>query len=652
MKKYYSEILILSDIKFLKLTLDFIDFATKDIGFSEEEINRIHLAAEESLSNIIENAFAPDEDGTIKVICKSIPTGIEIIINEKGIPYDVTQLPEYNPDEDLENQATEGLGLFLIKNIMDEFEIKNLGIDGRTTHLIKHLSQSKISDIISHEDGESFDKNGKIQLRKNVKFTIRNIEDHEAVEVSKCIYKAYGYSYLSEHVYYPQRIVALNHSGHFITAVAVTEENEFAGSCALSIEDGAMVAELGQAVVKPEFRKQGCLGYLTEYLIEQAILRGLKGFFVQAVANHIFSQREANRTGMRDCSILLGYCPASMKFKKIDTAENERTTIIQSYKNIKNYDSKNIYPPNHHKNMIAQIYNNIGIDVNFLNSPKKINYQPNSIIKTKYLNIAISATIKIVETGHDLLTKLENELKNICLKKYEVIYLHLSLEKPENIHFIKEIEKMGFFFGGILPNDTIGDSIIFQYLNNIDVQIENLSLFSDFAKILADYIQECKINNPIKQLINTGEGEQLEFKSTLRWNLKSNKKDIAMEISVMKTLVAFLNSNGGTLLVGVEDDGNILGIENDNFKNEDKYLLHFSIMIQNYIGAECKNFITYELSEINQKSILQIECIESSNPVFLKDGIKEDFYIRSGPSSIKLNTRKAILYINEHFGKK
>ena len=119
----------------------------------------------------------------------------------------------------------------------------------------------------------------------------------------------------------------------------------------------------------------------------------------------------------------------------------------------------------------------------------------------------------------------------------------------------------------------------------------------------------------------------------------------------MKTLVAFLNSKGGTLLVGVEDDGNILGIESDRFKNEDKFLLHFSTMIQNHIGVEHNDFIEYSLVEVAQKQVLQVDCIESANPVFLKNGIKEDFYIRSGPLSLNLNTKKAMMYISEHFGK-
>jgi serine/threonine-protein kinase RsbW len=307
--------------------------------------------------------------------------------------------------------------------MMDEFEIVNLGAEGRSAHLIKHLPQSKITDLINQEEAIPFDDEKKIPARKNVSFTIRNIDESEAIEVSQCIYKAYGYSYLSEHVYYPERIIALNKSGHFMTAVAVTNQNEFAGTCQLTVEEGAAVASLGQAAVKPEFRNNRCLQYLTAYLIDKARERSIYGLFVEAVANHKFSQLGAHKAGMKDCSILLGYCPASMKFAKIGEIEGERTSIVQSYMKISETEAKKIYAPSHHHKMISEIYDNIGVEVTFTGSPKNSSFAQTSVIKTKYMNAALSATITVIETGRDLLSILQSELKDICLKKYEVVFL-------------------------------------------------------------------------------------------------------------------------------------------------------------------------------------------------------------------------------------
>ncbi len=97
----------------------------------------------------------------------------------------------------------------------------------------------------------------------------------------------------------------------------------------------------------------------------------------------------------------------------------------------------------------------------------------------------------------------------------------------------------------------------------------------------------------VRRLIDEGEGSHVEFKSTLRWSLKNDKADRGVELSWLKTIVAFLNSDGGTLLVGVSDDGEILGCEGDRFTNEDKYLLHVNNRIQQHIGLEHATHIRY-----------------------------------------------------------
>jgi predicted HTH transcriptional regulator len=146
-------------------------------------------------------------------------------------------------------------------------------------------------------------------------------------------------------------------------------------------------------------------------------------------------------------------------------------------------------------------------------------------------------------------------------------------------------------------------------------------------------------------LTNEGESSELEFKSTLRWNLKTNKPDKNIELATMKTVVAFLNSDGGTLLVGVKDDGEISGIENDNFTNEDKLLLHFNNLIKQHIGLEFAQHIYFAIKTVGEKGILVVDCEESEDPAFLKHDGGEDFYVRIGPGSRKLPTSKVLDYL-------
>ena len=156
-------------------------------------------------------------------------------------------------------------------------------------------------------------------------------------------------------------------------------------------------------------------------------------------------------------------------------------------------------------------------------------------------------------------------------------------------------------------------------------------------------------SDKIRLIILKGEGPKLEFKSSLRTNLYTNVIDKNIEYSVLKTLVAYLNTEGGMLIVGVSDKGEILGLEKDAFPSSDKLKLHFNNMIKEHIGAQFMNFINYELFDIDGKNVLKIECLPSTNRVFLRENGQEEFYMRNGPSTMKLTGNSLIDYVSQRF---
>ena len=149
----------------------------------------------------------------------------------------------------------------------------------------------------------------------------------------------------------------------------------------------------------------------------------------------------------------------------------------------------------------------------------------------------------------------------------------------------------------------------------------------------------------LNDYINEGEGNAVEFKSTVRTNLKTGKQGKEITFAWLKAVVAFLNSRGGTLLIGVDDRGRIVGIEPDGFENADKCQLHLKNVINQHIGAEFSSFIHITLVEVEGKTVVLIECSPANEPVFLRIGKNEEFYIRSGPSSIRLSPSRMISYV-------
>lgn len=155
---------------------------------------------------------------------------------------------------------------------------------------------------------------------------------------------------------------------------------------------------------------------------------------------------------------------------------------------------------------------------------------------------------------------------------------------------------------------------------------------------------------PVDQLVRAGESPTTEFKSTLRTNLHTGQKDPRMEMAVLKTLAAFLNGGGGTLVVGVKDDGEPLGIGADGFDNEDKMSLHLTSLVNERVGASHWLFLHPHFDDFEGVRVLTVNCQPSRTPVFVKDSNVERFYTRTGPATVELTGQQMQAYIKQRFG--
>jgi hypothetical protein len=173
------------------------------------------------------------------------------------------------------------------------------------------------------------------------------------------------------------------------------------------------------------------------------------------------------------------------------------------------------------------------------------------------------------------------------------------------------------------------------------------------AQTVVDFLTLCKSENKIsviEEIIKRGEDNQTEFKSTLRWDLRQGIKNAAIEHASLKTMCAFLNSEGGELLIGVRDDGSIEGIETDKFENDDRFLLHIWTLIKTCMGQEVVEWVKTSLQKFGDKTVCRVSCKRAAKPIFLNQkGFEEAFFIRVGPSSSNLEISSALKYIQQHF---
>jgi hypothetical protein len=214
-----------------------------------------------------------------------------------------------------------------------------------------------------------------------------------------------------------------------------------------------------------------------------------------------------------------------------------------------------------------------------------------------------------------------------------------------------EKSRRAVWMGVLVPeSDILGDIATKRWI------IIGIGLVA-FAAMTALYILLMRRHrNPMRMMpvvsdeevmnwIKGGENRSVEFKSTIRMNLHSKKPGKEIELAWLKGVAGFLNTDGGILLLGVNDAGEVIGLEQDVFENEDKCRLHFKNLIANHLGADLSRYIRFILVSLQEKTVGVVMCARSEQPVFLKDGNKEHFYIRNGPSSDELPVSQALNYI-------
>lgn len=157
----------------------------------------------------------------------------------------------------------------------------------------------------------------------------------------------------------------------------------------------------------------------------------------------------------------------------------------------------------------------------------------------------------------------------------------------------------------------------------------------------------------LEELIAQGEDQYLEFKSSLLWDYQQERVNKELYVPVMKNVAAFMNSTGGKLLIGVADNGRVLGLDKDyagmRKPDPDTYENTLNMAFNKMIGAEFSPYITVTFPTIGDKQICLVTVRSSDYPVYFTHKGEEHFYIRTGNSSQPLSISKATKYIRSRF---
>jgi hypothetical protein len=169
---------------------------------------------------------------------------------------------------------------------------------------------------------------------------------------------------------------------------------------------------------------------------------------------------------------------------------------------------------------------------------------------------------------------------------------------------------------------------------------------------------DTEVETSLEDMIAEGESADLEFKSSLRWGYKEAALNPKLEDVIMKSIAAFSNRDGGTLIIGVDDEGEILGLENDYISlngTKDEFELHLRNLVNKNFGpsfATSNIGITFPISDDGE--VCQVDIKRALKPQYLKvkdkNGNKsQKFHVRSGNSSMELPLSEVSSYVQSRF---
>jgi anti-sigma regulatory factor (Ser/Thr protein kinase) len=471
-----ARVTISADAGFLPPVIEFVKQITLRLGLGGAE--HVDRAIELVCMNVIEHAFGSEEVGSFDVEVLRRPGLVVVAVEDQGLPFDYKRLQD-NDDRTV---------LEILRRSFDETRFVNLGRRGNRVELLKHLPHTDVRDHLHEEEHHRTVE--ATAAGEDIPLEIRMMHPEESFELSRCVYRSYGYSYDWDYIYYPDRIRELQEQGLMISCVAVTPEGEFVGHLAVTVErPGSPVGEAGQAVVDPRFRGHHLFPKMKTFMAQWAGDAGMYGLYSEATAVHPYSQRGNLHLGARETGFLLGYIPASVSYKQIgDERADRRGSVALFYMRLRDEPEREIYPPLPYLEEVRRVVEHNGLR-RVISEVSDPTLQPSrmSVEVRQDHNLAF---LRVEEPGADLEELVLGHVRDLSLHRVDCIYVDLPLSHPATSIAAAGLNDLGVFFGGIIPeaHSGGGDVLRLQYLNNVEIEAGDVSTASDFGEELLGLI--------------------------------------------------------------------------------------------------------------------------------------------------------------------
>lgn len=455
-------------------------------AMEERKRYAIDLAIEELILTLLRYSFDEGrEQGKLEFTIEMRPTILKLEVTCRGLPFDLSMVPDYDPDTDADDAA---LSVLLLKHMVDRYRLYNEGKQGYRIELewlrpvahVKQLDESTGGQTVSAGINDA-----PVPIS-----TIRPLHEDEALALARLVYRSYGYSYVSEFLYYPERIVARIRDGMLHSWVAVSEAGDLAGHAALTMSHrDADAAEWGIGVVDPRWRGMGLLKSISQEVIRHASTTPASVLFVHSVTNHPHTQKSGIGLGFESTALLLGFAPASLQFRHIHDTLSQRESVFIGTQILKPLPDQPLHLPPRHADALHRLARGVGLRLT--EAPALAHRMQATTTFDSMIEPAVNvAVVNLTCGGSDLPQALARERRRLCREKVDIVYLNIDLADPCAPQATDIAEVEGFFLAGMCPMQPWPYTLTLQYLNNLEFDYNLIHAVGEQAQWLKAYVEQ------------------------------------------------------------------------------------------------------------------------------------------------------------------
>ncbi|MBN2717188.1 MAG: FHA domain-containing protein [Deltaproteobacteria bacterium] len=441
----------------------------------------LECALDEACANVITHAFEMNSHGQMCISFFSNNKDNELIVavDDKGLPLDI---------ERANQGAIDGPGFSIMRKLCKWVRFVHLQQHGKRIKFALELP-SQFTGVFSPPQ---LNASCSVPISSSTPFTVEAMNATHAENVVRCLYRAYGYDYYEDAEYHPGNVRHLLDSGLQQSVLAYTRERVAVGHmCLLKDTPESRIAQLTKIYIAKPLRTSNMVSRLATSLLDIARSSGLLGISVDATLQHPWEQAAFKGIGARMTGVFIAHRPRVNPAGNATYSPNSRLTVLTSYLKLSSDLPQTVFLPVQYASVLQKIYNDLALEREILEAPRvpqNTSRPPISEIQLIESRGQGTVIMRILNYGDDCLGAIKSKLMNYVSGKYSCIYVDLPLSHFATVAVSPAIEKMGFFLGGLVPQTGAGDMIRLQYLNDIKIDINSLTLKEPTDQSLISFI--------------------------------------------------------------------------------------------------------------------------------------------------------------------